>query len=152
METTESEASLESRSDPAVNTTTAIVPTAPVELGAQAPGTATPEETEKPKPNPEVDIKIVITSNTKGTMIGLQKTNCDPQFYQVKDLAGAVKGIPVFLDMAEKVWTVTPQYPKAQPAPAPAPSKPAAAKTKPATSSAPAAAKPAESKLQDAMF
>jgi cell division septation protein DedD len=84
-------------------------------------------------------MKIVITASKSSITIGLQKADCDPQFYQVKDLLGAVKGIPVFLGMATKVWAKSPRYPKAVEV-APAAMKPAAsastqAKTQTTTSS-----------------
>lgn len=89
------------------------------------------------------EIKIVITANARTVLIGIQRTDCDPQIYQVKDLAGAVKGIPTFLGMAEKVWKTNPRYAKVQePASTPVAAHPAAAAaTKPAATAT--AVKPA---------
>lgn len=83
--------------------------------------------------NYTTDIKIVVTVSKNSVMIGLQKSECDPRFYQVKDLEGAIKGIPVFLDMAEKSWAANPKFPKTTtviptPAPAPVAPKPKASK------------------------
>jgi hypothetical protein len=89
---------------------------APVELippVTTPPAVTTPETTIMPVTTPATtaepvteipsEMKIVITASKSSIMIGLQKADCDPQFYQVKDLLGAVKGIPVFLGMAMKV-------------------------------------------------
>lgn len=86
----------------------------PVELvppvEAAAPPTPDPKEkTGTNETNP--DIKIVITSEKGITIIGLQKPGCDPLSYEVKDLAGAVKGIPAFLNMAMEKWKKEPHYP-----------------------------------------
>jgi hypothetical protein len=99
---------------------------------------ATPETAAPAEPVTEIpsEMKIVITASKSSILIGLQKADCDPQTYQVKDLLGAVKGIPVFLGMAMKVWAKSPRYPKTvEVAPTVMASKPATQKTAPAATS-----------------
>jgi hypothetical protein len=123
----------------------------PVELGAQAPGAADPESPQTPQASAAgeaKDLKIVIMTNARGTMVGMQKTGCDPQFFPVKDLADAVKSIPGLLDMALKKWAVEPRYPLSpKPPPLPVTATPA-----PATAARPAASQTAKPTIQKSMF
>lgn len=123
-----------------------------------APVELTPENTPGPAaPRPAAvlsdDIRIVITRNKGDVMIGLQRADCDPQFYQVKDLEAAVKGIPAFLGMADKVWLVNPKNPKA-PEPPPAPKQVVVPANKAVSTAGKPAAKPATEapKVQPPMF
>jgi hypothetical protein len=121
----------------------------PVELGAQAPGDPAPESPQTPQASAAVedkDLKIVIMSNDRGTMVGMQKTNCDPQFFPVKDLADAVKSIPDLLDMALKKWAVEPRYPLS-----PKPPPPPVTAT-PVPAARPAASQTVKPTIQKAMF
>jgi hypothetical protein len=118
----------------------------PVEL---VPGQEPPVTPQTPVSAETKDLRIVITSNDEDTLVGMQQGGCDPLFYHVKDLAGAVKSIPKLLEMARQKWATDPQYPKTTITP-PAPTKPAAAAG--ASHTKTATAKPSASKLQDQMF
>jgi hypothetical protein len=113
----------------------------PIEL---VPGQEPPVALQTPVPADAKDLRIVITSNDEDTLVGMQQTGCDPVFYHVKDLAGAVKSIPKLLEMARYKWATDPRYPKTT-IPPPAPTKPAA------TAATAATAKPSAS-TQDRMF
>ena len=112
----------------------------PVEL---KPGVPPPPVTPAPVKLND-DLRIVITRRKGDVMIGLQRAETDPQFYQVKDLDAAVKGIPAFLSMADKVWSVNPYNPKAPEPPKPPPEiRPAAEVRAAAPSTAKPVSKPA---------
>ena len=98
-----------------------------------------------------METKIVITIKDTGGVVGISRTECDPQFFQVKDLPAALAGIPVFLPVAEKNWEVSPRNPVTTVELNPP--KPSATKT----AAKPVPAKPAQvskpvPKVQNAMF
>ena len=84
-------------------------------------------------------VKVVITLNSEKTMIGVQKTDCDPVFVTVEGgLEVALERVPALVEEAKARWQTDPKYPKADlpepppPAPSPRPAQATPAKPAPA--------------------
>jgi hypothetical protein len=116
----------------------------------QEPVELKPAAAEKTQPvSVKGETKIVITLNEMGGIVGIQRGNFDPQFYQVKDLPAAIAGMTTFMSLAEKKWSEHPLYPKtvgpaapsAKPVTTTQASKPATTVSKPAASPKPPAPK-----------
>jgi hypothetical protein len=125
-----------------------LKPPDPAAVSTPAPAAAKPADTSSE------ESKIVITLTKVGGIVGIQRGNFDPQFFQVKDLPAALTGIPAFMGIATKRWETHPLYPKTVDV-VPAATKPAATKTAKTTGSTPApkpVAPTIKPKVQNAMF
>ena len=73
------------------------------------------------------ETKIVVIHKEGAATVGIQRTNCDPAFFNVQgDLAAAINAVPGFVEEAGTRWQTNQRYPKAD-LPAPPPPPPAAA-------------------------
>lgn len=52
------------------------------------------------------ETKVVILIKDNSTLVSIGRDKHDPQFFQAKDLPGALTAMPIFLQMAEKKWGI----------------------------------------------